>query len=100
MSTERIVVPADAETLAELLAACAAAGFSGKESDEGKTVKELMEIWKCGKTHVSANLRRAQDAGILRTGRRQITRIDGIGHWTPVYSFVFKAKKKATVKRK
>lgn len=85
---------AETISLDELLSAFREAGFSGEPDAPGKTTKELMELWGCSKDRAVAILHQAKAAGMLKTGKRTMERIDGDVYRGTVYSFVFDAKKK------
>jgi hypothetical protein len=85
-------------TLDELQAAIRGAGFTGGD-DEGMTLDELSEAWKCARSRAHAMVRSAQRLGVLRVGKRASFRIDGAACRVPVYSFVIE-KAKASTKRR
>lgn len=85
MSVERIEVPMDPAVFAEW--------DSPAISDEGVTARELKDIWRCGDRTVKARLQAAQQAGVLKIGRRTTTDISGRTQRVPVYSFAKFPKK-------
>jgi hypothetical protein len=97
MSVEKIVVPGI--TVDELLTAIKNAGFTGDESDEGKTIGELAAAWRCSEQSAVRLVRQAKDRNILKTGKRLSERIDGGRCRVPVYSFTIE-KAKASTKRR
>lgn len=72
-----------------------------QESDEGFTTRELCEHWACSKGKVMSLLQAASKAGVLFTGRRSATRIDGQPMRVPVYRIAkpIKQAKKTTKKK-
>lgn len=92
MSVERVEIPVDPEVFAEWQ--------SGLPSDKGVTLKELLEVWKCGERVARRRLRDANSAGVLQSGWRTVQDISGRQNRVPVYSFIErpKAGKKARAK--
>lgn len=86
-------------TLDELQAAFRDAGFTGNESDEGKTIEELVSAWGVSRTRATDMLQRAHKLGILKAGRRLTTRIDGATCRIPVYSVIAGGQPKAKSRR-
>ncbi len=86
-------------TLDELQAAFRDAGFTGQESDEGKTSEELAEAWGVSPDQAGRMLKRAHKLGILRAGKRQSKRIDGGACRVPVYSLIIAEKPKGKAKK-
>lgn len=53
--------------------------------DEGRTARELAEVWKCSTKLALIRLQRLAAEGRLAVGRRRGFRLDGTAYLTPVY---------------
>jgi hypothetical protein len=87
MSVERIEIPADPEVFVEWQA-------QGVSSDDGKTLRELRELWNCGERIAKLRLHAANKAGVLRTGHRQALDITGRNCRIPVYWLEMEKKRR------
>lgn len=57
-------------------------------SDEGLTSSEWAVEMRLSKDHALRRLKRVQDAGWLKAGRRRVTALDGRSCTVPVYQIV------------
>jgi hypothetical protein len=71
-------------TLDELLAEYRRLGL-GRE-DEGLTTLEYGERWKLASNAVLRRLKLAARAGMLRAGRKTVSRVDGVPTLVPCYT--------------
>lgn len=85
---------AEGITLDELLAACKEAGCAGASETRGLTRAELCKAWSCGDRLMTRRMQQANEAGILRTGRRLTTNLAGVPSSVPVYWFELPKKVK------
>lgn len=64
-----------------------------KRDSPGYSIHELATAWGIGIESARRRLRELSTAGILRSARRSVTRIDGMKAMQPVYWIERKAKK-------